>query len=176
VSGAVIRETARLQITRLAADDAPFILDLLNDPDFLRYIGDRGVRTLDDAVAYITNGPVASYARHGFGLYLVSLTDSSRPIGIAGVLRRESLDDPDIGFAFLPAFRGQGYAIEAARGVMHHAKHDLGLGRIVAIVSPANEASRRLLGGLGFRLEGRVRLAEAAEEVDLFGFTPVDSG
>jgi ribosomal-protein-alanine N-acetyltransferase len=171
VSGARIGETARLRITRLTADDAPFILELLNDPDFLRYIGDRGVRTLDHAAAYLTNGPLASYARHGFGLYLVSLTDSACPIGIAGVLRRENLDDPDIGFAFLPAFRGQGYAIEAARGVIHHAKHDLALGRLVAIVSPANEASRRLLDRLGFRLEGRLRLAEGAEEVELFGFT-----
>ena len=99
-------------------DDAPFILGLLNDPDFLRYIGDRGVRTLDDAAAYITNGPLASYARHGFGLYLVSLGDTGVPIGISGVLRRDTLPDPDIGFAFLPGFRRQGYALEAARAVL----------------------------------------------------------
>jgi len=173
VSDIVIRETARLRIARLTTDDAPFILGLVNDPDFLRYIGDRGVRSLEDAVAYITNGPLASYARHGFGLYLVSLGDTGVSIGIAGVLRRETLDDPDIGFAFLPAYRGQGYALEATRAVMDHALRDLHLGRIVAIVSPDNAASRRLLGVLGFRGEGRIRLAEGADEVDLFGFAPV---
>jgi RimJ/RimL family protein N-acetyltransferase len=173
VSGAVVRETARLRITRLTVEDAPFILGLLNDPDFLRYIGDRGVRTLDEAAAYLTSGPLASYARHGFGLYLVSLGDTGVPIGISGVLRRDTLPDPDIGFAFLPGFRRQGYALEAARAVLDHAVRDLGLGRIVAIVSPDNEASRRLLGVLGFRGEGRIRLAEGADEVDLFGFAPV---
>ena len=122
----------------MTAADAPFILELVNDPDFLRHIGDRGVRTLDDAVAYIANGPLASYARHGFGLYRVSLADTAVPIGIAGILRRESLDDPDIGFAFLPAYRRQGFALEAARAVMDHAQRDLGLGRVVAIVSPDN--------------------------------------
>lgn len=155
----------------MTADDAPFILELLNDPDFLRYIGDRGVRTLEDAAAYIANGPLASYARHGFGLYLASLADTAVPIGIAGILRREGLDDPDIGFAFLPAHRGHGYALEAARAVMDHATRDLGLGRVVAIVSPGNGASRRLLEALGFRAEGRLRLAAGAEEVELFGFT-----
>ena len=168
-----VRETPRLRIGRMTADDAPFILELVNDPDFLRYIGDRGVRTLDDAVAYIANGPLASYARHGFGLYRVSLTGTAVPIGIAGILRRESLEDPDIGFAFLPAYRGQGYALEAARAVMDHAKRDLGLGRVVAIVSPDNGASRRLLEILGFRSERRLRLAADADEVELFGFTPV---
>ena len=169
----LVRETSRLRISRMTADDAPFILELLNDPDFLRYIGDRGVRTLDDASAYITNGPLASYARHGFGLYLVSLADTAVPIGIAGILRREGLDDPDIGFAFLPAHRGRGHALEAARAVMDHAKRDLGLGRVVAIVSPDNSASRRLLETLGFRSEGRLRLAADAEDVELFGFSPV---
>ena len=169
----VVRETSRLRISRMTAEDAPFILELLNDPDFLRFIGDRGVRTVDDASAYIANGPLASYARHGFGLYLVALADTAAPIGIAGILRRESLDDPDIGFAFLPAHRGQGYALEAARAVMDHAERDLGLGRVVAIVSPGNTASRRLLETLGFRSEGRLRLAADAEEVELFGSTPV---
>lgn len=169
----VVRETPRLRIRRMTADDASFILELLNDSDFLRYIGDRGVRTLDDAAAYIANGPVASYERHGFGLYLVSLAGTGVPIGIAGILRRDSLDHPDIGFAFLPAHRGQGYALEAARAVMDHAERDLGLDRVVAIVSPDNSASRRLLEVLGFRSEGLVRLAADAHEVELFGFSPV---
>lgn len=172
MSGVVI-ETSRLRLRRMTAEDAPFILELLNDPGFLRYIGDRGVRTLDDAVAYIANGPVASYERHGFGLYVVTVGAPEVPIGIAGVLRRETLDDPDIGFAFLPAWRGQGYAREAARAVLAHAARDLGLRRLVAIVSPGNDPSRRLLEALGFRLEGRIRLSEDAAEVDLFALDPL---
>lgn len=172
MSGVVI-ETSRLRLRRMTAEDAPFILELLNDPGFLRYIGDRGVRTLDDALAYIANGPVASYERHGFGLYVVTVGAPEVPVGIAGVLRRETLDDPDIGFAFLPAWRGQGYAREAARAVLTHAARDLGLRRLVAIVSPGNDPSRRLLEALGFRLERRIRLSEDAAEVDLFALDPL---
>jgi len=166
VSADVVAETERLRLRRLAADDAPFILELLNDPDFLRNIGDRGVRTETDARGYILDGPVASYERHGFGLYLVELPGSG-PIGISGLVRREALPGPDIGFAFLPAWRGQGYALEAARAVRRHAAEDCGLERLLAIVSPGNTASRRLLERIGFRFEGMTRLADDAAEVEL---------
>src|SRR5262249_38684677 len=106
-------DTARLRLRDLAPADAPFILTLLNEPSFIRNIGDRGVRTLDAARAYIENGPVASYARHGFGLYLVELLASGAPIGICGILKRDALPDPDLGFAFLPAYWKQGYAFES---------------------------------------------------------------
>ena len=172
MSGDIVAETVRLRLSRLTPGDAPFILELLNDPDFLRFIGDRGVRNPDDAVAYIQNGPAASYQRHGFGLYLVTVRESAVPAGICGLLRRDTLDDADIGFAFLPAFRGQGYALEAAAAVMRHAERDFGLARVVAIVSPGNQASRRLLERLGFRFERLIRLGEETAEVELFGTPP----
>ena len=166
MSADVIAETERLRLRRLSADDAPFILELLNDPDFLRNIGDRGVRTEADARGYILDGPVASYERHGFGLYLVELPGSG-PIGISGLVRREALPGPDIGFAFLPAWRGRGYALEAAEAVRRHAAVECGLQRLLAIVSPGNTASRRLLEKIGFRFEGMTRLADDAAEVEL---------
>jgi len=166
---ALVAETERLRIRRLAASDAAFILALLNDPDFLRHIGDRDVRTIGDAEAYIENGPVASYRAHGVGLYLVVERATGAPAGICGVLRRPTLEDPDLGFAFLPAFRGRGYALEAAGAVMRHAAAERGIDRLVAIVSPGNDASTRLLAKLGFRFEGMVRLAEDAKELELYG-------
>jgi len=166
VSADVVAETERLRLRRLTADDAPFILELLNDPDFLRNIGDRGVRTEADARGYILDGPVASYERHGFGLYLVELPGTG-PIGISGLVRREALPGPDIGFAFLPAWRRRGYALEAAQAVSRHAAEDCGLDRLLAIVSPGNAASRRLLEKIGFRFEGMTRLADDAAEVEL---------
>lgn len=145
-------ETARLTIRRLRPSDAGFILELLNDPAFIRYIGDRGVRTDADAVGYISDGPMASYERHGFGLYLVERKPDGTSAGICGLLRRDYLPEPDLGFAFLPAFRSQGLAFEAAGAVLAEAR-SLGLWRVLAITSPDNTASIRLLGKLGFRFE-----------------------
>ena len=160
--------TERLRLRRLVADDAPFILELLNDPGWLRYIGDKGVRTLDDARSYIENGPGAMYARHGFGLYHVSLRDGAAAIGLCGLLKRDALEHVDIGFAFLPAFRGQGLAFEAASATLEHARRDFGLRRIVAIASPDNAASAALLTRIGLRREGGIRLDPAAEELAYF--------
>lgn len=146
-----IIETERLRIRWLYDGDAAFILELVNDPDWLRNIGDKGVRDLDDARRYIAEGPVAMYERHGFGLNAVVLKATGEPIGICGILKRDTLDCPDIGFAFLPAHRGRGYAHEAAAAVMGHARSVLGLGRIAAVVSPGNDDSVRLLEKLGLR-------------------------
>ena len=146
--------TARLRLDPFTVDDAPFIVALLTDPDWLRYIGDRGVRTLDDARRYLETGPMASYAAHGFGLYRVALRDSGVPIGMCGLLRRETLPDVDIGFAFLPDYRTQGFAVESARATLRYARETLGLDRIVAIVSPENAASIRVLETLGMVQEG----------------------
>ncbi len=148
-----VLETERLSLRHLAEDDAAFILELTNDPDWLRHIGDRGIRTLDDARAYVRDGPATSYARHGFGLYLVELRDGAVPAGICGLLRRDWLEDADLGFAFLPRFRGMGLALEAARGTLEHGREALGLRRIAAIVSPENADSIRLLEKLGMRFE-----------------------
>jgi RimJ/RimL family protein N-acetyltransferase len=161
-------ETERLILRRLSVDDAPFILQLLNEPSFVRYIGDKGVRNLDDARRYILDGPVASYEQNGFGLYLVELKENARPIGISGILKRPGLPDPDIGFAFLPAYWSQGYAVESAAGVMRHARDVLGLKRILAITWRDNEASAKLLGKIGLRFERMIALTEGAPEVRLF--------
>src|SRR5215510_2104199 len=122
-------ETERLLLRRLNTDDAPFILTLLNEPSFLRYIGDKKVRNLNDARQYILNGPVASYEKHGFGLNLVELRESHAPIGMCGLLKREELPDPDIGFAFLPDFWNKGLAFEAANAVLHEAREGFSLER-----------------------------------------------
>src|ERR1043166_3210050 len=115
-----VLETDRLLLRWLNDDDAPFILELLNDPSFIRFIGDKGVRTLDDARNYILNGPVASYEKFGYGLYATELKDGSVPIGMCGILKRDTLPHPDIGFAFLPRYWNKGYAFEsAAAGVKH---------------------------------------------------------
>ena len=159
--------TARLRLRDIAPADAPFILGLLNEPSFIENIGDRGVRTIEDACAYIVNGPVASYARHGFGLYLVELPEAG-PIGICGILKRDTLADPDLGFAFLPAYWGQGYAFESASAVRHHARTELGLGRLLAITNPSTAASGRLLEKLGFRFDGVTRLSPNGAELKLF--------
>ncbi len=168
----IILETERLTLRQLSPDDAPFILELLNEPSFIRYIGDKGVRNLDDARNYIRNGPMASYTLHGFGLYLVELKADRAPIGICGVLKRDTLPDPDVGFAFLPAYWKLGYAFESAAAVMNHAREVLGMNRILAITSPDNEASEKLLGKIGLRLDRVTKLSEDASEVKLFTTEP----
>jgi RimJ/RimL family protein N-acetyltransferase len=164
----MIIETERLILRHLSADDAEFVLALLNEPSFIRYIGDKGVRNLEDARRYINDGPVKSYEVNGFGLNLVQLKTGNTPIGICGVLKRDTLPDPDIGFAFLPSYWNQGYALESAAAVMAHARETLGLGRILAITSPDNEASEKLLGKIGLRFRRLVKLTEDAAEVKLF--------
>jgi ribosomal-protein-alanine N-acetyltransferase len=148
-----VLETPRLALRQLTPADAEFIFALTNDPDWLRFIGDRGIRTMDDARDYIENGPTAMYAEHGFGLYAVELKETGAPIGICGLLRRAWLEDVDVGFAFLPEFRRAGYAREAASSTLAHARETLGLARVLAIVSPENRDSIRLLEKLGMRQE-----------------------
>lgn len=163
-----IMETERLVLRRLNADDADFILELLNDPSFIRNIGDRGVRTTEDARRYIANGPVASYAQLGFGLYLVELKESGTPIGICGLLKRESLEDVDIGFAFLPRFWSQGYAYESASAVMDYARKVLGLNRIVAVTAPDNQGSIKVLEKIGLRFKKMIAMPGHEGESKLF--------
>ncbi len=164
-----VTTTARLALRRLDADDAPFVLELVNDPSWLRFIGDKGVRNLDDARAYIANGPQASYARFGFGLWLVELESTREAIGICGLIKRDTLDDVDIGFAFLPLFRGHGHALEAAQATVRHARESLRLERLVAIVSPGNESSIRLLEKLGLRFERMLQLSPDGSDTALYG-------
>jgi RimJ/RimL family protein N-acetyltransferase len=160
-----VLETERLVLRHLDAGDAAFIFELVNDPDWLRYIGDKSVRNLDDARAYIANGPVAMYGRVGFGLYCVELKGTARPIGMCGLIKRDTFDDVDIGFAFLPAFRACGYAAEAAQATLAHGFATIGLRRIIAITSPDNAASARLLEKVGLRFERMLAIPGEDREV-----------
>jgi RimJ/RimL family protein N-acetyltransferase len=163
-----VLDTQRLSLRELTPDDAQFILKLLNEPSFLRYIGDNKVRNLEDARNYISNGPVASYERNGFGLYLVELKKPHTPIGICGFLKREELPEPDIGFAFLPEFWSKGFAFEAAAALLQDGRERLELQRILAITSLDNDASIKLLQRLGFSFDRVITLTAGSEPVKLF--------
>jgi RimJ/RimL family protein N-acetyltransferase len=160
--------TSRLTLRRLSEDDDAFILGLLNEPSFLRFVGDKGVRTLDDARAYIRAGPMASYQLHGFGLYLVASRDTGESMGICGLLRRDWLDAPDLGFSLLPAYWSRGYAFEAAIAVLRQAESEQQIRRVLAITDPDNADSIRLLGRLGFAEWKRVQPPEGREQLSLF--------
>lgn len=164
-----ILETNRLVIRRVSLEDAEFILQLLNEPSWLRFIGDKGVRTIEDARAYISNGPLEMYARLGFGLYLVESKIDDFPMGLCGLIKRDSLADVDIGFAFLPKYWGKGYAYEAAAAVLTYGRSVLGLNRVVAITSVDNERSAKLLEKLGLRFEELIKLSAESEQIKLFG-------
>ena len=164
-----ILETGGLSLRRLELSDAPFIVALLNDPAFIRFIADRGVRTEDDARNYLQAGPLASYAQFGFGLFLVSLRIDGTSIGMCGLLKRPELEDADIGFAFLPAYRAKGYAYEIAAALLAVARGHFGLERVVAIVNHDNNASIRLLQRLGFAFEQKVAVPWHSEELLRFG-------
>lgn len=151
-------ETPRLRLRHLREEDGAFFLELVNDPDWVRFIGERGLRTVEQARVYLQEKLIRPYARWGFGLYAVDSRETGEPIGICGLLRREQLDDADLGFAFLPRARGQGFAQEAAEATLVHARENLGLQRVVAIVQAENARSLALLEKLGFRYERPIRL------------------
>lgn len=164
----MILETPRLVVRPFQIEDAAFVHALVNDPDWLKHIGDRNVHSLEDARGYIEKRVLAAYKRHGFGMWVVCLRSSGEAIGTCGLIRREGLEDVDIGFAFLPAYRGKGYALESVEAVMSHGTSVLGMNRIVAIVSPANEPSIRILEKIGMKLERMIRLPEDAEDIRLY--------
>ena len=167
-----VLETPRLCMRRIDIRDAGFVLELVNDPGWLRFIGDRNIRDLEAARRYIAEGPVAMYREYGFGLYVAELKSTATPIGMCGLLRRDGLDDVDIGFALLERFRGHGYAREAARAVMGYALGALGLPRVVAITAPDNRPSQRILEDLGLSFEGMIRLCDGAPEIMLYSPGP----
>jgi RimJ/RimL family protein N-acetyltransferase len=164
-------ETDRLFISRLTIDDAPFILKLVNDPSWIRFIGDRHIKTIEAAEAYILNGPVKSYNTFGFGLYLVTLKNDGTPVGMCGLIKRDTLDAPDIGFAFMPGYTGKGLGYESAAVILDHARHVPGMNRILAITAPDNINSIKLLEKLGFTFKKMIRMAAAGEESRLFEMT-----
>ena len=161
-------ETERLSIRRFVAEDAPFILELLNQPSFLHFIADRNVRTIADAVAYIREKIEASYEQHGFGFYLVLSKNDSVALGLCGLIKRETLADVDIGFAFLERFWGKGYAFESAAAVLQYGRAELGLPKIVGVTSPQNRASIELLEKLGLKFERMIHLPGYGDESKLF--------
>jgi [ribosomal protein S5]-alanine N-acetyltransferase len=163
-----ILKTARLTLRELTLGDAAFIVRLLNEPDFIRFIADRHIRNEDDAIRYLDEGPMLSYARNGFGLWCVERSTDRTPIGMCGLIRREALSDVDIGYAYLAEHYGQGYATEAARAVLAYGRQVLALPRIVAIVDPANARSIHVLEKIGLCFDSVRRLPGDAEDVKLF--------
>lgn len=159
--------TERLRLRHVTLADTALIVEMLNDPDFITYIGDKGVRDLAGAEKYLREGPLASYARHGFGLWAVTLPDGT-PIGMCGLLQRAFLPHPDLGYAFLARHRGRGYAHEAAAAVLRHAREQLGLTTLHAITALRNPDSVKLLGRLGFDFVELMQQPGYAEPSRLF--------
>ncbi|MEH6413956.1 GNAT family N-acetyltransferase [Pseudomonas sp. CGJS7] len=153
-------QTERLLLSELTPEDAAFILELLTEPSFLANIGDRGVRDLDTAVGYIQDGPVQSYARHGYGLWRVNLRDSGEAIGLCGLLKRDTLPDPDLGYAFLPRHWSRGYAVEAGAAALDYGLKTLALPRVLAITNPDNLASIKVLSRLGLGFQRMIRIGD----------------
>ena len=164
----VVAETGRLRLRRPTAADADFFLELLNDPGFLEHIGDRGIRDLDAARGYVETAVLSSYQRHGYGMCVVEVKESGARAGLCGLVRRDWLDHTDLGYAFLPAFRGRGYAEESAAAVLADAAGRLDIGRLVAIVSPSNSRSMSLLEKLGFVPAGEVTAPGESKALRLY--------
>ncbi|MFK4306546.1 MULTISPECIES: GNAT family N-acetyltransferase [Bacillus] len=164
----IVLETERLTLRWLDVKDAPFILELVNDPAWIQFIGDKGIKNLKDAKKYILNGPVDMYNKMGFGLYLVEQKENLTPIGMCGLIKRDSLEDVDIGFAFLEKFRSKGYGYESASAVIEYGVQKLRMKRIVAITSIDNAASGTLLEKVGLRFEKII--SDSGEDLKLFGY------
>jgi RimJ/RimL family protein N-acetyltransferase len=161
-------ETERLISRRFIPDDSEFILELLNTEGWIRYIGDRNVRTTEQAKSYLENGALKSYETNGFGLNLVQLKENNKPIGMCGLIKRDYLDHPDIGFAFLPDYSGKGYAYEIAKRVIDYGLNQIQLKKILAITLPENFPSIKLLKKLGFSYEKNFVSADTNEELSLY--------
>jgi len=160
--------TDRLELRWLTLDDAPLMLAVWNDPAFVRYVADRGIRTLEQARAAIEAGPLRLYAEYGYGPFRVRRREDGVDMGICGLFRRDGLEEPDIGFAILPDYCGKGYGFEASAAVLEHARDTLGLSCVTAIVSPHNEASIGLLGKLGMHYERPIRMPGDDHDVSFY--------
>lgn len=162
-------ETARLTLRRFTLDDAAFALRLVNEPSFIANIGDKGVRSLDDARRYLSEGPLAMYGKYGYGLWHAALREGGTAVGMCGLLKRDILPDVDVGYAYLPEFWGQGLAFEAAQAVLRHGAGKFGLRRIIGVVSEGNHGSIRVLEKLGLRFERHYAMYPGEPEVRLYG-------
>ncbi len=163
-----ILETERLLLREQNEGDTTFILALMNSPGWLKYIGDRGIKTEEDARKYILDKSVPSYKKHGFGFYLTELKEGSVPIGICGLVKRDGLEHVDIGFAFLPEYEGRGYGVESASAVMIYAKTVLGIDTIAAITTKDNGPSINLVKKIGLHFKELIKLPGNEEELMLF--------
>jgi RimJ/RimL family protein N-acetyltransferase len=168
-------ESERLLLRPLTLEDGEFILQLLNSDGFIKYIGDRNVKTIGHANSYLLSGPLKSYETNGFGLSLVELKTGRTPIGMSGFLKRDYLDHPDIGFAFLPDYTGKGYAYEIVKEIIHYGLHRLQMERILAIVLPENSSSIKLLERVGFRYEENFISPDTNEELRLYSIKKANS-
>lgn len=168
----IVCESERLIIRQFNLSDAAFIMRLLNEELFLRYIGDKNIRTYEDAVNYLTNNPMLSYSTHGFGLNLVQLKGAEAPIGMCGLLKRAELDLPDLGYAFLPEFSGKGYAKEAAEAVLNAEMAAYAVDTVLAVTLPDNLKSIRLLERLGFQLQGPIDLYNSQNSLYRYSACP----
>ena len=166
----IILETERLILREFCSDDSKFIVELLNSPGWLEFIGDRNVKTEEEAIQYLQSGPIKSYEINGYGLSLVELKRDHNPIGMCGIIKRDNLENPDIGFAFLPAFMGVGFAFEIANATMNYAMDKLNLKQVLAITVPHNIASRKLLEKIGMEFIRDIYLPGDNEKLLLFGY------
>lgn len=165
----IVIETERLFLRKFTLDDADFMLEMLNTPTWLRFIGDRGVRTVEEAMEYLRNGNIRSYREYGFGFYVVVIKETQESIGICGIVKREGLEDIDIGFAFFPQFMSKGYGYESASATLNYALNDLKIKRIVAIIDPENVSSIGLIKKIGLVFEKMIQLSPKETELLLFG-------
>ena len=168
MTGVEVLRTERLVLRHLTEDDAPFVLELLNSPGFIENIGDRGVRDLDGARRYVSEGPGASYQKYGYGLWLAALKSTGEAVGICGLVKRDGLEDADVGYAFLERAWGQGYAREAAAATLAHAREVIGLQKVVAITTPSNAGSIAVLMKIGMKAAGMIQIPGHAGESAYF--------
>ena len=161
-------ETQRLGLRKFTSDDADFIVELLNTPGWLQFIGDRNVKTKEQAIVYLEEGPIKSYKQNGFGLWMVELNTDKTAIGMCGIIKRESLEHPDIGFAFLPQYFGKGYGLEVASATLSYGREKLGIEKLLAITIPGNEKSIRLLEKIGLSFKQNIPATEEGEQLLLY--------
>lgn len=161
----MVLQSERLRLSELTVEDAATVLALLNEPDFIRNIADRQVRTLAQATQYLLDGPVASYRQHGFGMWLIRRKADQQPVGLCGLIQRDFLTLPDLGYAVFAAYSGQGYTSEAAAAVLQYARDQLQLSQLCAIVAPDNQASLRILHKCGFVLQRELQLPDNQKRV-----------
>jgi RimJ/RimL family protein N-acetyltransferase len=163
-----IIQTERLNLREFTFDDTAFIIELVNSPGWLKFIGNRNIKTESDARVYLENGPMKSYIENGFGLSMVERKEDGKKIGMCGIIKRDTLENPDIGFAFLPEYSGQGYAFEIADATMNYAKEKLGIEKISAITVAGNERSVKLLEKIGMKFEKVILFGDKSEELLLY--------